>query len=1257
MHIHPTAPKLPHKLSFALVASGDGGVKKNQNNVNQDKGNNIPLNELDLINVDDTSTMVLVKVKEVDLISNMYCICRNEGFDDVKIYYVEGLWVWIQFNNAKSCEAFKPNEALQKVLTTIRVVSLSFIVDERMVWIEITGLPLCAWGLNAFNKVANVFGKIQFFDSDVDDNMSFGRYCIATKKPFAIAETVKVTIRGMNFDVNVKEIRTWNTTIENDLECSDSEGVHEDDHSYNMEENYNDVLDDFIEQVSNAIGSKPPGFETQIKEDVIPDVKPHELGDKKGTSNHEVSNNTCSKPHGFETQIKDDVIPDVKPHKVEDKRGTVNYVSSKMRKKKVSRSSKCSTSFGNFKSKDRKGFSFINEMNKMIEVGDALGYDVKGCKRSFRKMINGIGVPMVPNPLYIKDFIPISLIGVHYKIIAKILATRLSKVINSIISPEQYAFITGRQILNGPLILSEVINWASILVNGSPTLEFSLKRGLRQGDPLSPFFFIIVMEGLNIMLKDGLATNLFRGIKIGSPSLHLSPNLYSVGVSSNVASHMAEGTGCSSSFLPFSYLCLPIGLNMGRITNWTVLIDRFKARLSGWKANMLSSGGRLTLIKSVLGSLGGLGVGSLRTFNMSLLLKWRWRLLKHPLALWVKVVKSIHGDEAPINRGRALADLNTLLMDLSFVTLSNNVDLVSSSLSSDGIFLVSDVRKHIDDCMLLNFLPCTRWFKAISQKVNIFMWRLFLDRLPHRLNLSSRGLDIESIMCPLCNKHVESNAHEFFSYDITHGIWSLVQGWCDSKFLLLNSCEDWDVWTRSTETSDGLAAIRAQLNNLGKEIKKVNEKVYAAQEKDPGSFTLPCYIINVCFEKAFADLRASVSVMPFSTYLNLGLDELAHTKFTVELVDGTMKHPKGIAKNILVGIGKFVFLVDFIILDMHEDVNVPLILERQFLSTAHAKVNVFRRKITLRVKMDDPNITMEEYIKHGEENAYRNGQVYTWEAAAYVTINLTLEYRLTNPTRKITCDFKYFEKVFSAIAYNDALTSKLDLSEPTISPQHIDEFDKTSLSECDGEEQNFIYFNDLFPFNVIYPDDLSDKDNDDDKIDIKQSSGDNVINTDVGAYAQGSNKLLETSHDTSNKIFKQGISGLCSEECVCEMYSKECVCEMCLRNVSAKCVLRNVSAEYVCGKECVILRVLRDLILHHSLINNSASLSNKFRGFYFSFKFGISGLLHHVVTAIADRIRELLEYMDVHDNDASESSKPSWGKMHTFATMSTSRGK
>ncbi|GKB07353.1 hypothetical protein Tco_0835637 [Tanacetum coccineum] len=121
------------------------------------------------------------------------------------------------------------------------------------------------------------------------------------------------------------------------------------------------------------------------------------------------------------------------------------------------------------------------------------------------------------------------------------------------------------------------------------------------------------------------------------------------------------------------------------------------------------------------------------------------------------------------------------------------------------------------------------------------------------------------------------------------------------------------------------------------------------KEKDPGSFTLPCFINYTFFDNALVDLGASISVMSLSTYLNLGLGKLAHTRLTMDLVDRTVKYPKGIVENVLVGIGKFTFPVDFIILDMPEDIKVPLILGRPFFSTALAKIDVYKKKITLRV--------------------------------------------------------------------------------------------------------------------------------------------------------------------------------------------------------------------------------------------------------------------------------------------------------------------
>nr|GEW58248.1 hypothetical protein [Tanacetum cinerariifolium] len=154
----------------------------------------------------------------------------------------------------------------------------------------------------------------------------------------------------------------------------------------------------------------------------------------------------------------------------------------------------------------------------------------------------------------------------------------------------------------------------------------------------------------------------------------------------------------------------------------------------------------------------------------------------------------------------------------------------------------------------------------------------------------------------------------------------------------------------------------------------------------------------------------------------------------------------------------------------------------------------------LRFIMDDPNITMEEYIRLEEEKAQRHGRTFNWQSAIYGKIDSENENtKVDMPSPESTViyfddldHFKYFETEFPAIVYNDAETSKLDfLTERNISPQHIDGFnlkDKTLISKFDEEEQNVLYVNDLFPLNVIYPDDLkSDKDNDDDEI---QSSGD-----------------------------------------------------------------------------------------------------------------------------------------------------------------------
>nr|GEW46631.1 hypothetical protein [Tanacetum cinerariifolium] len=136
----------------------------------------------------------------------------------------------------------------------------------------------------------------------------------------------------------------------------------------------------------------------------------------------------------------------------------------------------------------------------------------------------------------------------------------------------------------------------------------------------------------------------------------------------------------------------------------------------------------------------------------------------------------------------------------------------------------------------------------------------------------------------------------------------------------------------------------------------MNERCFAvllnklpSKEKDPGSFTILCNIKHLHIDNALADLEASISLMPYTMYENLGLGEPKPKRMSLELADRSIQYPRGITEDVLIKIDKLVLPIDFVILDMREDFRILIILGKPFLATARAMIDVFNKKIILRV--------------------------------------------------------------------------------------------------------------------------------------------------------------------------------------------------------------------------------------------------------------------------------------------------------------------
>ncbi|WCJ22553.1 Gag-Pol polyprotein [Euphorbia peplus] len=142
----------------------------------------------------------------------------------------------------------------------------------------------------------------------------------------------------------------------------------------------------------------------------------------------------------------------------------------------------------------------------------------------------------------------------------------------------------------------------------------------------------------------------------------------------------------------------------------------------------------------------------------------------------------------------------------------------------------------------------------------------------------------------------------------------------------------------------------------------MNRQPLPKKMKDPGSFSIPCSIGELHVENALCDLGASINLIPYSLYQKLGIGEPQPTRMSIQLADRSVCYPRGIVEDVLVKVGKFILPADFVVMDIAEDMHVPIILGRPFLATGSAVFKVKDKELSLEVNGDKVVFKMNEML-------------------------------------------------------------------------------------------------------------------------------------------------------------------------------------------------------------------------------------------------------------------------------------------------------
>ncbi|GJW82553.1 RNA-directed DNA polymerase, eukaryota [Tanacetum coccineum] len=268
----------------------------------------------------DLSRHVMGRVKEFNSITNLQTILSKEGFPSVKLVYLGGLWVMLELDNVESKLNLLQHVGVNSWFDSLQEAFPDFVSDDRVVWVDIEGIPLHIWSRDTFIKIGSKWGEVMDIEDNFGSSFARKRLCVRTKQPDSILEKFKVILRGKVYMARAKELFTWTPTF---LEPKSSDYTSEDESVFGNKIQSDGLKvegdeESDIEGVPDTIFSdnfdlSKGGHEEVVNQAFEDPFHIYDLLNKKPNDTRHVASPSVSHPPGFtpvDSEVREEVRND-----------------------------------------------------------------------------------------------------------------------------------------------------------------------------------------------------------------------------------------------------------------------------------------------------------------------------------------------------------------------------------------------------------------------------------------------------------------------------------------------------------------------------------------------------------------------------------------------------------------------------------------------------------------------------------------------------------------------------------------------------------------------------------------------------------------------------------------------------------------------------------------------------------------------------------------------------------------------------------